>query len=221
MPQNILQYEGMIKGIGSLPGFSAEYIPFRAQHQILQVMQQQLEVCAFCFIQKWLLAESLAVGWTCPQALELHKVFRFLQAHREKVKDEFYQSTLSALIGWRGVITSIRHAAVHRISQHRKSLLELIRVAINFSQCTVGLEDSKSLCRLQVFVKTGLSEFDQRTAQLRQKATLQISLCEARPHHLGRRLALLPEAVIQVLQGVEDDFVFNVEQFLRAEFKNS
>ncbi|KAJ5769719.1 uncharacterized protein N7511_001770 [Penicillium nucicola] len=209
MPQNILQHEGVIKSIGSLPGFSAEYIPFRAQHQILQVMQQQLE-------QNRLRSDGHArKPWSYTKSSV------FLQAHREKVKDEFYQSTLSALIGWRGVITSIRHAAVHRISQHRKSLLELIRVAINFSQCTVGLEDSKSLCRLQVFVKTGLSEFDQRTAQLRQKATLQISLCEARPHHLGRRLALLPEAVIQVLQGVEDDFVFNVEQFLRAEFKNS
>jgi hypothetical protein len=55
---------------------------------------------------------------------------------------------LSTLTGWRGVVTSIRHAAVHRIPQDRKSLLKLIRVAIKFSQCTIGLEYSESLCRL-------------------------------------------------------------------------
>src|SRR3954451_24737517 len=100
-----------MESISSLPGFSAGYIPFRAHHQILQVIQRQLEIRAFCFVREWHLAESLAAGWTCPEALELHKVFRFLRAHREKVGDESYQLLLSALTGWRGVITSIRHAA--------------------------------------------------------------------------------------------------------------
>ena len=210
-----------MESISSLPGFSAGYIPFRAQHQILQVIQRQLEIHAFRFIQEWHLAESLAAGWTCAEALELHKVFRFLKAHREKVKDECYQLTLRALTRWRGVITSIRHAAVHRIPQDRKSLLKLIRVAIKFSKCTVGLEDSESLCRLQAFVKTALSEFHHLTTQLKQKASLQISLCKASPHHLGGRLILLPEAVKRVLQCSEDDLICKVEQFLSAEFKSS
>jgi hypothetical protein len=119
------------------------------------------------------------------------------------------------------VITSIRHAAVHRIPQDRKSLLKLIRAAIKFSKCTVGLEDSESLCRLQALVKKVLSEFDQLTTQLKQKATLQISLCEARPRHLSQRLILLPEAVKRVLQCSEDDLAFKVDQFLRDEFKSS
>jgi hypothetical protein len=112
----------------------------------------------------------------------------------------------------------MRHAAVHRIPQDRKSLLKLIRVAIKFSKCTVGLEDSESLCRLQAFVKTALSEFDHLTIQLKH---LQISLCEARPRHLSRRLILLPETVKRVLQCSEDDLVFKVEEFLRDEFKSS
>lgn len=210
-----------MESISSLRGFSAGYIPFRAQHQILQVIQRQLEIHAFRFIQEWHLAESLAAGWTCAEALELHKVFRFLKDHREKVKGECYQSTLRALTRWRGVITSMRHAAVHRIPQDRKSLLKLIRVAIKFSKCTVGLEDSESLCRLQAFVKTALSEFHHLTTQLKQKANLQISLCKASPHHLGGRLILLPEAVKRVLQCSEDDLICKVEQFLSAEFKSS
>lgn len=208
-----------MESLSSLPGFSTGFIPFRAQHQILQVIQRQLEIRAFCFIQEWHLAESLAAGWTCPEALELHKVFRFFKTHRGKVKDEGYQLILSTLIGWRGVITSIRHAAVHRIPQDRKSLLKLIRVATKFSKCTVGVQTSKGLCHLQAFAKTALLEFDHLTIQLKQNASLQISLCEAHPHLSGRRLSLLPKAVERVLQRSQDDLVSKVDQFLRTEFK--
>ncbi|KAJ6118313.1 hypothetical protein N7471_013780 [Penicillium samsonianum] len=221
MAQKDLLCEWVMESIISLPGFSARYFPFRAQHQILQVIQRQLETHAFCFLQHWLLSESLAAGWTCPEALELHKFFRFLEVHQEKVKDECFQLTLSALTGWRRVITSIRHAAVHRIPHDRKTLLKMVQVAIKFLKCIAGFKVSKSLCRIQKFVKTALSEFDQLTAQLKQKARLQISLCEAYPHYLDRRLILLPEAVRRVLQSSEDDFVSKVEQFLRTGFKST
>ncbi|KAF3001693.1 hypothetical protein E8E15_000825 [Penicillium rubens] len=221
MAHNDLLNEGAMEIISSLPGFSVGYFPFRAQHQILQVIQRQLENHAFCFLQQWLLSESLAAGWTCPEALELHKFFRFLKFHQEKVKDECFQLTLTALTAWCRAITSIRHAAVHRIPHDRKTILKMLRVAIKFSKRIAGFGGTKSLCRFQDLVKTALSEFDQLTAQLKQKALLQISLCEARPQHLDRRLILLPEAVKRVLQSSENDFVSEVEQFLRAEFKNS
>ena len=119
------------------------------------------------------------------------------------------------------MITSLRHAALHRIPPNRKTFLKIVHVAIKFSNRIAGFKDSKSLCRLQKFVKTALSDFDQLIAQLKQKARLHIFLCEARPHHLDWRLILLPETVNRVLQGSEDDFVSIVEQFLRAEFKSS
>ena len=97
----------------------------------------------------------------------------------------------------------------------------MLRVAINFSKCIVGFRDTKSLCRIQDLVKIALSEFGQIKAQLKKKALLLISLCEARPQHLDRRLILLPEAVKRVLQSSEDDFISKVEQFFRAEFKSS
>ena len=79
------------------------------------------------------------------------------------------------------MITSIRHAAVHRIPHDRKTLLKMIRVAIEFSKRIAGFRDTKSLCRIQDLVKIALFEFDQMTAQLKRKALLQISLCEVRP----------------------------------------
>jgi hypothetical protein len=97
----------------------------------------------------------------------------------------------------------------------------MVRAAIKFSKCIAGFKGSKRLCRIQKFVKTSLSEFDQLTAQLKHNARLQISLCEVHPDYLVRRLILLPEAVRRVLQSVEDDFVSKVKQILHAEFKST
>ncbi|MGV2419237.1 MAG UNVERIFIED_CONTAM: hypothetical protein MIJ72_07065 [Staphylococcus saprophyticus] len=151
----------------------------------------------------------------------MHKFFRLLEVHQGKVKDECYQLTWSTLTGWRRVISSIRHAAVHRIPHDRKTFLKMVRAAIKFSKCIAGFESSKRLCRIQKFVKTSVLEFDQLRAQLKNNARLQISLGEAHPDHLARRLVLLPEAVKRVLQSVEDDFVSKVKQFLHAEFKST
>ena len=97
----------------------------------------------------------------------------------------------------------------------------MVRAAIKFSKCIPGFKGSKRLCRIQKFVKTSVSEFDQLTAQLKHNARLQISLCELHPDYLVRRLILLPEAVRRVLQSVEDDFVSKVKQFLHAEYKST
>ncbi|CAP79308.1 hypothetical protein PCH_Pc17g00210 [Penicillium rubens Wisconsin 54-1255] len=39
----------------------------------------------FQFVHKWLLEESLMVGWTCPEELELHKLSKCLVEHRTRL----------------------------------------------------------------------------------------------------------------------------------------
>ncbi|KAJ5264909.1 hypothetical protein N7505_007702 [Penicillium chrysogenum] len=81
----------------------------------------------------------------------------------------YMRLTLSALTGRRRVITSIRHAAVHRIPHNRKTFLKIVHVAIKFSNRIAGFKDSQSLCRLQNFVKTALSDFDQLKSPAKAK----------------------------------------------------
>jgi hypothetical protein len=69
-------------------GLTLMPIRFRAQHIILQTLQHHLEHSAFQFVQKCRLPQSLAVGWTCPEALELHKFFKFLAKNRSKISTE-------------------------------------------------------------------------------------------------------------------------------------
>lgn len=173
----------------------------------------------FHFVQKWLLLECFTIGWTCPESLELHKFFCFLDDHQGKIKAKSFRLTLNTIQKWRRVITSIRHAAVHRIPQDRDTLLQMNRVAINFSTCIVGFKNCGSLCRLYKFLKITLSRSNRVMTQLRQNIDSQISLCEARPQHLHQRLTLLPEAVKRVLERSDENFISEVKAFLQAEFK--
>jgi hypothetical protein len=108
-------------------------IPFRAQNLILQAIQRHLEFDAFQFVQKWLLEESLMVGWTCPEELELHRLFKFLMELRDKKRYSSCRQAAITIQKWQRLVSGVRHAAVHRLSQDRESLLHMTRVAIEFS----------------------------------------------------------------------------------------
>ncbi|KAJ5938313.1 hypothetical protein N7466_001447 [Penicillium verhagenii] len=157
----------------SLPSIPTSSIPFPAQHVILQALQRHLEGHIFRFVQKWLLAESHAIGWTPPA----HSIQR-----------------------WNRVVSSIRHASVHRILQAPDTLLRMVRYAIGFLESIAGVTSSRSLRRLHRFLKTMLTSSDRLAAQLRDKVNMQILLCNTHPEQLGRRLQLLPEALRRVLQ---------------------
>ncbi|CAG8927734.1 unnamed protein product, partial [Penicillium nalgiovense] len=85
----------ILQGLSSLLGVPMTNIPFRAQNLILQAIQRHLESDAFQFVQKWLLEESLMVGWTCPEELELHRLFKFLVEHRDKIRCSSCRQALS------------------------------------------------------------------------------------------------------------------------------
>ncbi|CAG7953300.1 unnamed protein product [Penicillium salamii] len=123
----------ILHGLHSLLGVPMTSIPFRAQSLILQAIQRHLEFDALQFVHRWLLEESLMVGWTCPEALELNRLFRFLVELRDKIPCSSCRQAATTIHKWQRLVSGIRHAAVHRLSQDRESLLRMTRVAIEFS----------------------------------------------------------------------------------------
>jgi len=203
---------------GSLPSSPKSSIPFPAQHGILQAIQHHLEAHIFQFLQKWLLAESHAVGWTCVEAIELHKIFGFLADHHEKIEAQPCCPPAKSIQKWQRVISNIRHASVHRVSQTRDTLLRMVRCAIGFVESIAGVRSSRNLRRLHRFLKTTLTTSDRLEARLRDKVSMQVLLCNAHPEQLGRRLQLLPEATRRVLANNEQRMVFQIRGFLQLEF---
>ncbi|CAG8428988.1 unnamed protein product [Penicillium salamii] len=209
----------ILQGLYSLLGVPMTSIPFRAQNLILQAIQRHLEFDAFQFVHKWLLEESLMVGWTCPEELELHKLFKFLVEHRDKIRCSSCRQAAITIQNWQRLVSGIRHAAVHRLSQDRESLLHMTRVAIEFSLCIGGLSSVRKLRRLLKFLEDRLPNSERRRTQSRRNLKHQASLPRLRLEGLKDRFLLLPKHTQKVLHRIEAMYNLEVEWFLQAELR--
>jgi hypothetical protein len=186
---------------------------------ILQTLQRHLELSAFQFVQKWLLPQSSAVGWTCPEALELHKFFTFLARNRSKISSEQCHENITTVQNLRHSIAGIRHAAVNRLAQDRDILLEMVYSAIEFCLCISKSPGAEKLCGLLRFLQKTLPKPSIKQRQPQQTTPFQTSLPKSPlrepPNH---RLITLPDVIGRLVECIEKDLISEVEQFLQIEF---
>ena len=200
-------------------GISSERIPFRAQNRILQAIQQHLEFHAFQFAHKWLPEKSLMNGWTCPEEVELHRFFIFLARNKTRVPHSAFRQASHALLRMKGPVSAIRHAAVHRLTQDRESLLQMNRVAIEFVMTTGGSSPPAKLCRLLDFLEARLPKPDRLAKPgpfSEQPSQSKGFVCRHRYMETKAPPTLLSKSTIEVLQWVEGSFVLEVEGFLHT-----
>ncbi|KAJ5900231.1 uncharacterized protein N7473_004301 [Penicillium subrubescens] len=203
----------------SLLGIPEGRVPFPAQHRILHSIQRHLEYHAFWYVERYFLSESVQNGWTCPEALELHKLFQFLNRHRRAPQAESSGPAVSDIQGWRDSISAIRHAAVHRLAQDRQSLLRMTRAAIGFVQCMSSSSHTKSLRRLRKYLRVALPRPSRRSVVPRRQARFQSCRVENGLGHSSHPSITLPEPLQGILHLVENDFSHEVRQFLEKEFE--
>ncbi|KAJ5568998.1 hypothetical protein N7450_011484 [Penicillium hetheringtonii] len=199
-------------------GLSMIPIPFRAQYRILQTLQRRLEFCSFRFVHRWLPLQSLAVGWTCPEALELHRVFKFVTKHRSKISCEEVWKNIGSLQDLRNSVASIRHAAVHRLPQDRDSLLQMNRAAVKFCLCMDDGPETQSLCRLFWFLQEILPKSSVVSMPTERTQSQQIQQATPAPH---KRRNTQPSGFFdgraRLIGCVEMVFVAEVDRFLQTE----
>ncbi|KAF3400083.1 hypothetical protein F1880_008412, partial [Penicillium rolfsii] len=150
------------------------------------------------YVERYFLSESVQNGWTCPEALELHKLFQFLNRHRHASKVNPPGPAVSYIQGWRDSISAIRHAAVHRLAQDRQSLLRMTRAAIGFVQCMSGSSHTQSLRRLRKYLRVALPRPSRRSVVPRRQARFQTCRVENGLSHSSHPSITLPEP----LQGI-------------------
>ncbi|KAJ5569074.1 hypothetical protein N7450_011560 [Penicillium hetheringtonii] len=199
-------------------GLSKTPIPFRAQNLILQTLQRRLEFCAFRFVHRWLPLQSLAVGWTCPEALELHRVLKFVTKHRSKISCEEVWKNIESLQDLRDSVASIRHAAVHRLPQDRDSLLQMNRAAVKFCLCVDDGPETESLCRLFWFLQKILPKSSVAPMPTEQRPSQHIQQVTPAPHkRRNTRPSEYSDGMARLTGCVEMVFVAEVERFLQTE----
>jgi hypothetical protein len=131
--------------------------------------------------QGWHLPQFFAVGWTCPEALELHKFFKFVAKYRSAISSAHCCANFSPIQNLRHSIASIRHAAVHRLAQDRNSLLQMNHAAIELCVCIGESPGAENLCRLFRFLWRTLPKSSMVHMQTPQTPPARASLPESVP----------------------------------------
>lgn len=197
-------------------------VPFRAQHLVLQMLQRHMEIEAFRFVRQWLPTEAHAAGWSCAEALELHKLFPFLAKHHKKIPlHAFWLEYDNA--SWRQSISQIRHATVHRLVQDRDALLKMSDDAIGFVWCIAGPSSAQKFGDLRGFLQDVLPQTRQSQGDRPPTPPVRKGMGRRARDRKSRqdavhRSAILPGAVGKIIQVVEDEFVHEFHGALQTRF---
>lgn len=111
-----------------LPSLYPIYIPYRAQHVILNEAQRLLEESCFDFIQKWLPSILEEKGWECASSVELTKSTQLLAVYSTKIpKEAFINLGATPLTQILYATNRLRHSAVHRLPNTARGIRDLCR----------------------------------------------------------------------------------------------
>ncbi len=131
-----------------LPSLYPSYLPYRAQHLILNTAQQILEESCFDFAMTSVPSLLQERKWECAAAGELTQWTKIFRSNRAKP----WASTLGTDFGSgeaRGMLTAVsnlRHTAVHRLPTTARGVSQLLESAVKLMQV---LEDGLRAAQLE------------------------------------------------------------------------
>ncbi|OTB00697.1 hypothetical protein M426DRAFT_65441 [Hypoxylon sp. CI-4A] len=130
-----------------LPSLYPTYIPYKAQHVILNEAQRMLEETCFEFAQKWLPAVLVEKGWDCASSVELTKWTRLLTTKADVIPSEaFHLTGMPPLAELLAATSKLRHSAVHRLWTTARGIQDLVKSAVALA---VILGDHKRASQLE------------------------------------------------------------------------
>lgn len=129
-----------------MPSLYPTYIPYKAQHLILNETQRLLEESCFEFIQRWFPAVLEEKGWDCASSVELTTWTRLLAHTADKMPPGAFNSGGTPLTEVLFATNNLRHSAVHRVLTTARSIQDLVKSALTL---TFTLGDQKRARQLE------------------------------------------------------------------------
>jgi outer membrane murein-binding lipoprotein Lpp len=124
----------------TLPSLHPSYIPYKAQHLILNESQRLLEESCFEFVQTWLPAILEEENCDCACAIELAKWTRLLAENACKLPKGALQTTETQLNDILPSIKKLRKTATYRLAITAREILDLVEASVALA---AGLGDLK------------------------------------------------------------------------------
>ncbi|RYO93700.1 hypothetical protein DL762_000905 [Monosporascus cannonballus] len=117
-----------------LPSLYPIFIPYKAQHLILNEAQRLLEESCFEFLQKWLPSTLEQKGWECASSIELTKCTRVLARSAAGIpKEAFIDLGDTPLEQILFAANQLRHSAVHRLPNTARGVRDLCKSAVTLA----------------------------------------------------------------------------------------
>ncbi|RYP78913.1 hypothetical protein DL771_000298 [Monosporascus sp. 5C6A] len=117
-----------------LPSLYPIFIPYKAQHFILNEAQRLLEESCFEFLQKWLPSALEQKGWECASSIELTKGTRLLAGKAAGIpKEAFIDLGDTPLEQVLFAANNLRHSAVHRLPNTARGIRDLCKSAVTLA----------------------------------------------------------------------------------------
>ncbi|KAI6086747.1 hypothetical protein F4821DRAFT_237878 [Hypoxylon rubiginosum] len=129
-----------------LPSLYPTYIPYKAQHLILNEAQRMLEESCFEFVQNWAPAVLEEQGLDCASSIELTKWTRILATIAENIPQEAFDLGVTPLREILFATHALRHSAVHRLQTTARGIQDLVKSAIAL---TLALKDHRRAGQLE------------------------------------------------------------------------
>ncbi len=131
--------------LADVPRLYPTYLPYRAQHAVLNTAQRILEECCFAFTQRWLLSVLQSHGWDCAAAVELTRWTRILSQRSATLSAHSLTRHGPALAELLCTASKLRHTAVHRLPTTARGIAAFVQAA---SQLATALQDAARAAQL-------------------------------------------------------------------------
>lgn len=167
------------------------YLPFPAEHMLMEKLQKILELACYQFGSRALPSVMQRQGWDCPESIELSEWVKFVGREKDVVWEGTSEPTENLLQS----IAAIRHAAVHRLRTNSTGLEQFLADA---ERLTVMLGDgtfTQAISQLRLDTQATLTELIQK----KQSTQLQL---EKAQEEIARQRAELDQKEQEVLRGM-------------------
>ncbi|KAF6814843.1 ubiquinol-cytochrome-c reductase cytochrome c1 [Colletotrichum sojae] len=183
---------------GGIPSLYPSYVPYSAQHSILNTAQQVLEESCFDFAAKWFPELVREKGWECASAVELTKWVKVFKKKLPQLPPHATAPTAgfsveAALFA----VHPLRHTAVHRVSTTAREISSMLHSALRLTETLRDVSRAALLEELASEVDNKIKAMDLSKNVLENRATAQMEEIRLRREALDREEKRLLEDMVQ------------------------
>ncbi len=187
------------QGKDLIPQLYPIYLPFRAQHRVLTLVQSTLEGCCFEFGNSWVPELMKANNWEEAESIELTQwIKRFSKCTNSLPEMATNPPSGKGLKEVLCATSTLRHSAVHRLKTSAAGILKMLDAALAFTKALNDAERASCIEKIRNKFRVIIDDIVQHQTLLECKLSDQLK-------DIARRRAEIDELERQAIEDMLDN----------------